>query len=463
LLSVPAIDFAPCFQPLFEPHRFKVCAGGRGRGASWAISRALILRATQKKIRILCVREVQKSIKESCHAIIKSQIETLGLSSIFIVQNDTIICTLTGSEFLFKGIKFNVDDIKSTEDVDIVWAEEAVHISENSWKVLIPTIRKSNYSSDHFLKGSEIWLSFNPDLESDYTYQYFILNPPPDCAIMRTTYRDNPWFPEVLKAEMEHMRVTNYNDYLWIWEGECRALTSGAVYGEELQEAFDNNRLTRVPYIPGSPVTTYWDLGRRGMTAIIFSQTFGLMENIIHFYQNANKDLDHYWKYMQERSYLYGYCILPHDSEHQVIGRKVSIKGQFEDAGFKTKVVPRLSISTGIEHTRSLFPRLLIDVENSVELLSALRHYRYDIVESFANGVQVFSKEPVKDGINDHACDALRMKGVAHKLWPRHTKYVPVEMQIEPVISPSPSPSGAYSDMLRIEQAKYGGTGWMKG
>ena len=161
---------------LFKPCRYKVLFGGRGSGKSWAMARALLLLATQKTLRVLCVREVQNSIAESVHKLLSQQIEILGLQQFFEIQNTTIFSRINGSEFIFEGIKHNVTKIKSMEGIDICWAEEAEAISDMSWDVLIPTIRKS---------GSEIWISFNPKFEDDPTYQRFVFNPPTNSAVVK--------------------------------------------------------------------------------------------------------------------------------------------------------------------------------------------------------------------------------------------------------------------------------------
>ena len=424
LVSVdsPSTDvaFPPAFEPLFKPKRYKVAPGGRGGGRSWSFARALLILASKYKLRILCAREFQGSIAESVHKLLATQIEKLGLQEWYIIEKASIR-SKNGSEFFFEGIKYNSQKIKSYEAIDICWVEEAQAVSKSSWEILIPTIRKDNYPPEHFLKCSEIWVSFNPDLETDDTYQRFMKSPYKNQVTMFTTWRDNPFFPEILMEEMEELKAKDYDTYLWVWEGQCRTLVEGAVYGEEIKEASTENRLTAVSYTPGKPVTTYWDLGRRGMTSIIFTQTIGPNEYVIRTYENRNKDLDHYWKKMQEFNYYYGYCVLPHDAKAHKLGMKSSIKRQFEEAGFQAKIVPKLTIAEGIEHTRGLWSKLWFDVDKCEDFLHAARHYRYEIVESEISGKKVFSKEPVKDGWTDHYCDALRMKACAHVLWPEHS------------------------------------------
>jgi len=170
---------------LFQPKRYKVAWGGRGSAKSWSIARALLIIAAQKTKRILCAREFQNSIQDSVHKLLSDQIEALGLSDQYEIQKTTIIHRLTGSEFIFSGLRHNVDSLKSKEGIDIVWVEEAQMVSSFSWDKLIPTIRK---------EGSEIWISFNPELETDETYKRFVLNPPTESVVAKINWRDNPCF-----------------------------------------------------------------------------------------------------------------------------------------------------------------------------------------------------------------------------------------------------------------------------
>ncbi|MGA9652830.1 MAG: PBSX family phage terminase large subunit [Polyangia bacterium] len=203
--------FSPQLEFFFtESWRYKIAYGGRGSGKSWAIADALILRSAQQRQRILCAREFQRSIADSVHHLLETQIDRLGLERAFEVQNTSITCKQTGSEFIFAGLKHNIKSLKSSEGIDVCWVEEAEAVSDDSWENLIPTIRKS---------ASEIWMTFNPDQESDPTYQRFVVNPPPKCKVAKVSWRDNPDLPDVLKEELEHLRRTDPDAYQHVWEG----------------------------------------------------------------------------------------------------------------------------------------------------------------------------------------------------------------------------------------------------
>lgn len=205
---------------LSKKARYKIAYGGRGSGKSWAAARCLIVLAMQSKIRVLCTRQLQTSIANSVHKLLSDSIQELGLSDNFEITRDQIRCK-NGSEFFFKGIQNNINEIKSIEGINYCWVEEAQSVSENSWEVLIPTIRKEN---------SEIWVTFNPDREEDATYQRFVINPPPDTITQLVNYSENPWFPDVLRKEMEYCKEVDYGKYEHIWLGKTVIDTDAQIY-----------------------------------------------------------------------------------------------------------------------------------------------------------------------------------------------------------------------------------------
>jgi len=218
------IKIAKKFKALFNPKRYKIYFGGRGGAKSWGFAQALLLLGAQSKTRILCTRELQGSIRESVHKLLSDTIVRLGLDDFYDISVQTIVGK-NGTQFIFEGLKNNTTKIKSMEGIDIVWAEEAEAITEYSWDLLIPTIRKG---------GSEIWISFNPFDEMDATYQRYVA-PYLDTILEHGNYEDsevycakigfedNPWFPDELNKEMLKCKRDNYNKWLHIWCGEPSA------------------------------------------------------------------------------------------------------------------------------------------------------------------------------------------------------------------------------------------------
>jgi phage terminase large subunit len=221
------------FGPLFTAlgtYRYRVFYGGRGSAKSWQFARALLVHGLSQPLRVLCAREYQASIRDSVHRVLADQITLLGLTSFYTIQEGAILGA-NGTEFLFKGLRRDIAQIKSTEGIDVCWVEEAEAVSDSSWRTLIPTIRKP---------GSEIWVSFNPALADDPTYQRFVVTPPDRSLVRKVSYRDNPWFPSVLREEAEHLQRADPEAYAHVWGGEPWARSDAQVLaGKWRVEAFE--------------------------------------------------------------------------------------------------------------------------------------------------------------------------------------------------------------------------------
>lgn len=227
--TAPQLDISlpQGYQFLFEPHRYKVAHGGRGSAKSWSFARALVIRAYQRKLRILCARELQTSISESVHKLLSDQIDIMGLGNYFEVQQQGIYGS-NGSELFFYGIRNNITKVKSAEGIDICWCEEAEKISDNSWQVLIPTIRKS---------GSEIWITFNPDEELDPTYQRFVVNQlqlPGNSVVREFNWDHNPWWYtdacKSMRDEKDYLYRVDPEAAAHVWGGNCRKNLSSQIF-----------------------------------------------------------------------------------------------------------------------------------------------------------------------------------------------------------------------------------------
>jgi len=233
------LQIAEPLQFLTQKARYKVAYGGRGSGKSWNVARTLLIMAGMRPIRILCARELQVSIRDSVHRLLADQIDTMGLDGFYQVKDKEIVGR-NGSMFIFEGLRHNITKIKSMEGIDICWVEEAERVSESSWKVLVPTIRKS---------GSEIWVTFNPDDENDPTYKRFIKNPPPDSIVVKVNFDQNPWFTDELRKEMEYDFRVDPDSAAHIWGGECRKISDAQVLkGKWVIDAFEPRPEWSGPY-----------------------------------------------------------------------------------------------------------------------------------------------------------------------------------------------------------------------
>lgn len=385
---------------LFDPPhmRFRVLYGGRGGAKSWGVARALLIKGAQTQIRVLCAREFQTSIKDSVHKLLSDQIEALGLSTFYEITQAQIRGK-NGTEFNFVGLKNNVANVKSYEGVDVCWVEEAQTVSRHSWNVLIPTIRKEK---------SEIWITFNPELETDETYQRFVIHAPDNAIVQKINWSDNPWFPETLKLEKDALKARDPAAYNVVWEGLCRQTVDGAVFAREMQMAELEGRIMRVPYDATKPVHAVFDLGWADATAIWFLQFIGMETRLIRYVEGTQKTISEYLATMQSFGYIYDTLWLPHDAENKTLaanGR--SIEEIVRAAGYKTRIIPRTPVADSINAARTMFRSCYFDRENCHEGLQCLRHYRYEVDPETGQ----FSRNPLHDNYS-HGADAFRMIGL---------------------------------------------------
>lgn len=424
-LTQEAAKFPAAMRFLFEktmsdgitPARYKVGFGGRAAGRTWNYARALLMLGGQASRRVLCCREYQKSIRESVHKTLCDQIDNLRMNYLYEVEQASIharegaVCpdgSPNKSDFIFTGLHNNVSEVKSTEGIDVAWGEEAHNLSKFSFETLDPTVRKA---------GSEIWFSFNTQLETDFVYDFFVAKPPPNAIVRHLTWRDNPWLDDVNRAQMEYMRANDFDAYLNVWEGQPRLMLEGAVYAEELRRVRASGRICTVPYDPNFPVDVIFDLGKRDATAMWFRQQIAFETRIIRAYQNTGLEVEDYLDYLQGLKYFYGTIWLPHDAKAKRLGTKKTIQEQFQQ-NFGTKnvrIVPKLSIADGISAARQGFKSVYFDKENCVDGLQALSRYRYEVLSQEKDGIMHLSKEPVHDEYS-HYADAWRYEAICRKL-----------------------------------------------
>lgn len=221
--------------------RYKALKGGRGSAKSHSIASVLLERAGSETLRILCAREIQRSIKDSVHKLLRDKINgNVLFSQKFVVTQTGITCPVTGSEFLFAGLKHNIDEIKSMEGIDIVWVEEAQKVSKESWKTLIPTIRK---------KGSEIWMSYNPVHETDPT-DMLANSGRPDVLLIEMNWEDNPWFANTeLVAEKDYDYRVDPETAAHVWGGQYLKNSKAQILaGKYVVESFEPHPTWHGPY-----------------------------------------------------------------------------------------------------------------------------------------------------------------------------------------------------------------------
>jgi phage terminase large subunit len=388
-------------------YRYYVAYGGRGGAKSWGFARALLLQALKEPLRILCTREIQRTIAESVHHLLKDQIAELGLEDEYLVLENSI-SGRNGATFLFAGLRQqDVHKIKSYEGVDIVWVEEAQVVTKRSWQILIPTIRA---------EGSEIWVTFNPEMDTDDTYTRFVVRPPPNSWVQEINWRDNPWFKDTpMEQERLFSKESEPEEYEHIWEGAPRTLVPGAIYAREMARMVKDRRIRPVPYDPSLLVHTIWDLGWNDQTSIIFAQRVASEVRIIDYEEESFLRLDEWARRILDRDYAYGDHWLPHDGKNklQASGGK-SIQQQLKVLLRKEpKIVPKPeNVEIPIKSARNMFPRVYIDDgENCERLVTCLKRFRRAVPETTGEpGL------PVKDEYR-HGADAWGgLARIVHKL-----------------------------------------------
>lgn len=431
---------------LYEPHRHKILYGGRDGIKSWSIARALLTLGTQRPLRILCARETQQSIRESVHQLLGDQIKMLGLREFYDVLEYTIRSsgrmpfptpTEDRTEIIFAGLRnLSVEQIKSFESIDIFWIEEAAGVTRKSWQTLIPTARKA---------GSEIWVSFNPDLATDDTYVRWVLHPPPAAKVVQTSYLDNAWLSDESKDEIKLLFDESPDEADWIYGGATRSTVEGAIYRAEIAKAEQEHRITTVPYDATLPVRTFWDLGWSDLVSIWFVQHDGFRVRVIDYHQDRFKTSDHYLQVLQSKGYTYSHdpdypaIVWPWDAASKM--HRDSTESAMRAKGFTLRILPQIGKMQGIEAVRRMFPMMWFDAERCAPGMDGdggkggLRRYQWG-VEGAHGRTQ---KEPLHD-ISSHPADALRTMAMDFK-------------------SPVPEPQLEWHE--RPYAGSHGSDGWM--
>jgi phage terminase large subunit len=371
-LSIPT---AKVFRPLLEPGRYKGAYGGRGSGKSHffceaGVERCLIRPPTS----IVCIREVQRVLAQSSKRLIEGKIETLGVGKYFEVLHDRIK-TPGGGLIIFNGMQdHTAESIKSLEGFDIAIIDEAQALSGRSLSLLRPTIRKS---------GSEIWAAWNPRRKSDAIDDFLRGKKPADAAIVQANWRDNPWFPEVLKQERQTDLQLYPDRYDHIWEGGYAKAFEGAYFAKGLAEARTKGRIGKVERDPLLPVRLYWDLGGSGATADAMAiwtvQFVGREIRILHYLEGTGQVLAYYVNELRRLGYGDAICRLPHDgvNENSITGKRYY--DHLKDAGFN---VPSPIANQGrgaammrVEAARRIFPQCWFNELTCGPGLDALGYY----------------------------------------------------------------------------------------
>ena len=331
------------------------------------------------------------------HQLLRDQIEALGLSAFYEVLA-TEIRGKNGTQFFFSGLSdMTAESLKSFEGVDICWCEEAQAITKRSWDILIPTIRKEQ---------SEIWISFNPQLESDETYQRFVAVVRPDCVSVEMNWHDNKRFPTVLEAERQHASATmKAEDYAHIWEGKCKPAVEGAIYFDQM--ALAGPRIGAVPHDPMLKTHAVWDLGFNDSMSIILTQKVSSEVRVIHYIEGQQRTLADYSAELKAlrldgEPINWGHHYLPHDGfakRHQTGKQDAEV---LTALGWAVQRTPSMDVEQGIKRARDIFNRVYFNQQRAARLIECLKRYRRAI-----NSATNEPGNPIHDEFS-HGADAFR-------------------------------------------------------
>jgi len=357
--------------------RYLILYGGRGSAKSWSIARILVQVGRHVPLRILCTREIQKSIEESVYQLLIDQIEMLGFGGFYKATKNSIVGQ-NGTQFIFAGLRQqDITKLKSLEGVDICWVEEGQVVTEGSWKVLTPTIRKD---------GSIIIVSFNPELDTDPTYVRFVEEPPPNSMIIKMNYSDNPWHGDVLEDERKHLYETDKSYgkavYKNVWEGECMPAVEGAIFAAEVAKLYEEKRVRPLDYDTTGLVYGIMDLGWGVMTMVI-AQRFASTVQIIGYREWTHTTYDQATRELEKLPYRWGKIFMPHDASHKDPKYGKSHKDVMGELGWKVEDIPQVGVENYISLGRDMFSNLYVsDSEDCKQLVHCLRRWRRQIPQT---------------------------------------------------------------------------------
>lgn len=403
------IRLPPKIVSIFEGEaRYRVAYGGRGSGKtrSFALMTAVVgykWGMSGQSGQILCAREHLNSLDESSLEEIKSAIRSVDWLAAYYEIGEKFVRSKDGRiNYVFAGLRRNLDSIKSKARVILAWVDEAEGVSESAWLKLIPTVRED---------GSEIWVTWNPETKQSATHRRFRLNPPEDMKIAAINWQHNPYFPDVLNRERLEDKKLRPDMYDHIWEGDMLIHADGAYYATEMRLANEEGRLGVVSYDRAVGVVTAWDLGVGDSTSIWFAQFVGQEVRLIDYYECSGVGLDHYAKVLADKGYHYESHILPHDVRVRELGTGKSRLETLEALRVTPVVIaPQLGVDDGIQASRTMLHKCWFDIVKCERGIDALRQYRRD----YDDKNMVWRGRPLHDWTS-HCADAFRYLSVGYR------------------------------------------------
>jgi phage terminase large subunit len=404
------IETPRVFLPLLKPARYKGAFGGRGSGKSHFFAELLIEDClVERGMLAVCIREVQKSLKDSSKRLIEAKLKQLGLGEAdgFKVFENRIQTPGDGV-VTFQGMSDSTAEaIKSLEGFRRAWIEEAQVLSHRSLTLLRPTIRAGE---------SQIWASWNPRRKSDAVDDFFRRRRPRDAAVVEVNWRDNPWFPKVLEDERLTERTLFADRYEHIWEGGYAKALDGAYFARQLAEAKAERCICRLAADPLLPVRAFFDIGGSGASAdamaIWVAQFVDREIRVLDYIEGVSQVLAYYISALRARGWGSALCVLPHDgvAENCITGKRY--EDHVREAGFEVQVIKNQGKGAAmmrIESARRLFGRIWFNLGATEAGLDALGWYHEKKDETHSVGLG-----PEHDW-SSHAADAFGLMAIAYE------------------------------------------------
>lgn len=410
-MSALDLGSAPAFDPLLAPSRYKGAWGGRGSGKSHFFAALLIAECIRHRgLLSVCIREVQKSLKDSAKRLIEAKLAYHGLGEKdgFKVYSEQIRTPGDGI-IIFQGMQdHNAESIKSLEGFRRAFVEEAQSLSQRSLTLLRPTIRAP---------GSELWFAWNPRHRTD-PVDAMLRGPeiPTGAIVVRANWADNHWFTAELEQERQDCLRMSPDQYDHIWEGGYARVTEGAYYARQLAEARSQGRIGRVAADPLMTLRAVFDIGGTGAkadaAAIWIVQYVGREIRWLDYYEAKGQPLAAHVAWLRGRGYGQALCVLPHDGATADRVHDVSYESALRQAGFAVQVVRNQGKGAAlqrVEAARRLFANMWFDEARCAGGLEALGayHERKDEIRGIGLG-------PNHDW-SSHAADAFGLGAVAYR------------------------------------------------
>jgi phage terminase large subunit len=425
-VTAQSIELPEKLIPVFSGEAlYRGAWGGRGSAKSRSFAKMAAVyglrcsMAGQSGV-IVCGREFQNSLDESSMAEIKLAIESEPWLAGHYEVGEKYIRTRDGMiDFSFVGLRRNIESVKSTARIRLLWVDEAEQVSEIAWQKAIPTVREEN---------AEIWVSYNPERRNSATNLRFRINPPEHSKIVEINWRDNPWFPPVLDAIRREDFAKRPEQYGHIWEGEYATAHVGAYFARHLNEAKEEGRIGKVSKDPLLPVRVYVDIGGTGARSDAYAQWVcqfvGREVRVLDWYESVGEPLAVHMGWLREKGYGKANVYLPHDGATHDRVFEVSFESAFRQAGFNTEVIPnqgRGAARARIEAARRLFPSIWFNEETTEFGREALAFYH----ERKSEDLRDVGLGPEHDW-SSHSADAFGLMCVAYETprgRPKQLKY----------------------------------------